>query len=393
MTLRDILVFLFKWKGTIVAIFAFVTAAVTLLVYAAPQSFQGVATVVIERNRSPIDRTAFAPGQDMIEVLNTAAAMVKSRSVMEAAVEQLRPHERPRKPSTMGRFVESIQQTLDEAGLIEVLPLRERWIQRLLRSVRVRPVVSSTVLMIEYSDDDPEWAQRMTNAITDAYIRHHLRVYGNRGISEFYRKQLADAGARLDVLRSELATVRRTASVSAVQETQQTYLREIETLRDRLSTERTKLAELRVLYEPTHERVRVQSERIEEIENLIGETRRQMMSLEEANFRSKELQTRIELEEQTQRTLKQDYDRATLSEQTNADFVNVRLAEYSALPNATWSRLVIILIAAAAGLVMGLLIAFIREYFDRRVTDPDAIEAILGIPAMGTIERTRRVRV
>lgn len=393
MTLRDILIFLFKWKLTILGVLAFVISAVTLLVYALPPSYEGVATVVIERNRAPLDRTVYAPGQDMLEVLNTAAAMVKSRSVMETVVDQLRPHERPRKPSVVGTLIESIERGMDELGLINALPLRERWIQRLLRSVRVRPVVSSTVLMIEYSDDDPEWAQKMVNAVTDSYVRHHLRVYGNKGISEFYRKQLADVGARLDALRLELASVRRNASVSAVQETQLTYLREIEALRTRLATERTNLAEARVLYDQSHEKVRVQKERIDEIDALIRETQGQMMALEDANFRTKELQARIQLEEQAQTALKQDHDRTVLSEQTSTEFVNVRLAEYSPLPTPTWSRFVLILIAAGAGLVLGLMIAFIREYFDRRVSDTDAIEAILGIPAMGTIEQTRRARL
>jgi uncharacterized protein involved in exopolysaccharide biosynthesis len=178
-----------------------------------------------------------------------------------------------------------------------------------------------------------------------------------------------------------------------VQETQLTYLREMEALRTRLATERTNLAEARVLYDQSHEKVRVQKERIDEIDALIRETQGQMMALEDANFRTKELQARIQLEEQAQTALKQDHDRTVLSEQTSADFVNVRLAEYSPLPNPTWSRLTLILIAAVAGFVLGLMIAFIREYFDRRVADTDAIEAILGIPAMGTIEQTRRARI
>ncbi|MBM3525441.1 MAG: hypothetical protein FJX57_21040, partial [Alphaproteobacteria bacterium] len=384
MTLRDILVFLFKWKSTILGVLLVVTGAVTFLVYASPQSYQGVATVVIERNRAPIDRTVYAPGQDMVEVLNTAAAILKSRSVMEATVDRLRPHERPRNPSTIGNLVASIQGVMDDLGLITVLPLRERWIDRLLRSVRVRPVVSSTVMLIEYSDEDPEWAQKTVNAVTDAYIGHHLRVYGNKGISEFYRKQLEDVRARLESLRGEVSAIRRSAAVAAVQETQMTYLREIEGLRERLSTERTKLAEFRVVYESTHERVRVQAERIEELESLIRDTQRKMLDLEEANIRTRELQARIQLEEQTQTSLKQDFDRATISEQTNPDFVNVRLAEYSPVPTPTWSRLLLIMIAAAAGLVLGLMIAFIREYFDRRITDTDEIEAILGIRAMGS---------
>jgi capsular polysaccharide biosynthesis protein len=43
------------------------------------------------------------------------------------------------------------------------------------------------------------------------------------------------------------------------------------------------------------------------------------------------------------------------------------------------------LIAAAGGSVLALLVAVLREYFDRRLAEPAAAEDILGIPGMGSV--------
>ena len=42
-----------------------------------------------------------------------------------------------------------------------------------------------------------------------------------------------------------------------------------------------------------------------------------------------------------------------------------------------------------AGAVLALLVAIVREYFDRRLADPAAAEEILGVPDLGSVERLR----
>ena len=68
--------------------------------------------------------------------------------------------------------------------------------------------------------------------------------------------------------------------------------------------------------------------------------------------------------------------------------VNVRVVDYASQPERpAYSRLFLIGIAIAGGLVLALLIAVVREYFDRRIFRPDLAERILGIPSLGSVPR------
>ena len=46
------------------------------------------------------------------------------------------------------------------------------------------------ILQINFLGRDPKRAARNANAITDVYIEHHNKVYGNSGVTDFYTEQL-----------------------------------------------------------------------------------------------------------------------------------------------------------------------------------------------------------
>ena len=87
---RDILIFPFKWKGTLVGWSMFTVFMVTLLTYLLPQVYPASTNVVIERNRAPTLRSTYTPdGLESIEAMNNEVAIIRSRAVMAAVVEDL----------------------------------------------------------------------------------------------------------------------------------------------------------------------------------------------------------------------------------------------------------------------------------------------------------------
>lgn len=382
MTPRDVLTFIFSRKATILGVFLLVVLAVTVLTYVSPQSYTAQSTVLIERNRAPAMRSTFSLGQDLIEVINSEIAIVKSRTVMERVVNELAPHEQPRRPS----LSQGITNFLVGIGLRQALPPYEKWIDTLSRHVKVRALENSNVLYISYSNQDPAFAQRVVNAVTDAYIAHHLAVFSTQGLSDFYFNQMQEIEARLNAARRELAEYKASISVSAVDETQRAYLREFSSLRERISTAQSELAELRANYEPGHELVEIKETQIAGLEQLEADVRARLQELEIAAARIAEYTSRIQAEEEAYSQVKRDYDAARLAENSNSELINVRLIDYAALPQkAPHSRLFYIAISVILGGIMALMIAFVREYFDRRIHHPDEVEQILGLPSLGSV--------
>ena len=189
MTGRDILTFLFKWKATILLVFLVVVASVTLLVYVLPPSYTARATVLVERNRSPVARSTFVPVTDLVEVMQSEAEIIVSRTVMANVVDRLKPHERPTRPSRVKQVRDDVLDWLADVGLIDSLSPREKWITTLQKQVSAKAVSASDVISVRYDDEDPEWAAKIANAVTDAYIDHHLQIFSKSRGSDLFRRR------------------------------------------------------------------------------------------------------------------------------------------------------------------------------------------------------------
>ena len=100
------------------------------------------------------------------------------------------------------------------------------------------------------------------------------------------------------------------------------------------------------------------------------------------------MEQEIESRIRTYEDHKKKYEDARVAELSNLDFINIRVIDYSPVPvRPDHSNLFYIAISIIVGLIFSVTIALIREYFDRRVTDPGEVERILGIPEMGSLEK------
>lgn len=388
MSARDLLNFLFKWKGTLLTTFLLVVSMATLLVYLLPPMYAGYSKILIERNRAPMMRSSFSGGLEMVEVINNSVEILVSRPVMEKVVDRLKPHEQPSQDSSLKRFIRSTKKFLENIGLISQASRREGWIKELLEQSEVKPVVNSNVLEVQYKHEDPQWAANIVNTMTDAFVEHYLAVYASKGVSAFYKQQMDAIMMRLSARREEMNAFKRTTGISAIDETRKELAHEIGTLRENLNTARNTLQEKQSRFTTGHPELERERKRIRDIESSISRVNQNLLNLEEQEAKLRQLTDFITSEEQTFRDYKKRYDEARLDELSNADLINVRIIQYSKVPEVpARPRIFFILLAIAGGLVLSFLTALIREYFDHRVSDPQAAERLLGAPAIGSIER------
>lgn len=390
MSKRDIIFFVFKWKYSLIGYFLFVVAAVTALVYLLPQQYVATSLVLVESNQAPVMRLDTAFGADEPLVLNSEVAIIRSRTVLSAAVDKLglglNKTEDP--PSTIKLRIDPLLNWLEEVGLKEPMTPRESWIKKLEDHLKVEPVPNSNVITLSFGGKNPKQISKVVNTVTDSYIDHHLKIFSSAGASKVYGLQLERLGQELDVRRKQLADYKRRSDVSAVAETTRALVQAQSEFTSDLIKARAELDELKTLFRPGHSKMVLAEERAANIERALSDTQRKLQSLELQEEKIAQMDLGISSLATSYQEYQKRYEEERFNELASPDVVNVRVIEYAAVPTrADYSRLFYVLIAVLGGFVLSLAIALIREYFDHRVADPDEVAQLLGVPTLGSVER------
>jgi uncharacterized protein involved in exopolysaccharide biosynthesis len=365
-----------------------IVGVVTILVYLMPPKYLGSAKLLVERNRAPIMRSNFSPGLEMTEVMNTEIQLVLSRTVMGAVVDELGLANSAAEPTGLSMWLHRFRQSLADLGLVYVSERREAWIKRLLQEVEVEPVVSSNVLTISLLHEDADTAASIVNTIANQYVELHLRVYSLHGISDFYSRQVTTMEHELNRLRDQLSNYKQQTAVSAIREKQGELVRRLGRLQQAKAEALTNIIELSTRYEADHPEVVNSRATASRIEAEIFSANQELSKLESTNSTIDEIELLITAQEESYLTYRRKFEEAKASELSDTDMVNIRLVEYAMVPNRpARNRIFYIFIAVLGSLVISICIAFIREYFDHQVSDPDTAEIILGIPSLGSVEK------
>lgn len=391
MTKRDLLVFLFKWKASLLAVFVLCMAAASASVFLLSPGYVATARVLVERNRAPILRMVATPGMDLAEALNTETTILQSRTVMERVVDDLKPHERRRKPSVLGDAVQEVKSGLEEAGLLYAQTPREKWVDLLQRQVKVRPAIDASVLNVSYGDDDPQWAARIVNAVLQEFIKHHVQVFAVKGTAELLKDRMLALEAEFIKRRAELIAFKRRPTLTAAEDTRRELVRQSGATAEQIGAEQSALETMLLRFEPGHPEVTLAQGRLARLKAIALESRQRLERIEAELDELGALQRRVGETEARYRDYAHRYEEAHMSDLAIATSVNVAVVDQAAVPDRPPnSRLLLLLVAAAASIALSLLVAFIREYFDRRLADPASAETLLGVPDLGSVVRLPR---
>ena len=388
MSKRDIIIFLFKWKYSLIGYFLFIVTTVTVLVYILPQKYEVAASVLVESNRAPVMRSDVAYGVEQISALNTEAYIIRSKTVLEATVDivGVAPDDGP--SNSLQRVIEKIGNWMVEVGLREPISAREIMIKTLEDDLKVEPQAESNVIDISLKGKNPELIANIVNVLMDSYIEHHLKIFSTAGASDVYRLQIERLGKALDKKRGALAAYKSKTSVSALDETISALVHQQTRLIGELSDNKRELAELYTRFGKGHTRVELAEGSVENTSRALLETRQQLHQLELHETSIRNMEMGITSIEKSYLDYQKRYEEEKLNDLANTDVVNVRIIYYAEAPlRPNHSRLFYIILSIAGGIIFSIAIAFIREYFDHRVYDPDTVTQIMGIPSLGSVEK------
>ena len=189
MSKRDIFIFLFKWKYSLIGYFLLIVTLTTVLVYVLPQKYYATAVVLVEGYKAPVMNSIYTPGLDELSVINSQVEIILSYTVISNAVDALGSREDNKPPTAIQEFVRSVKDKLIELGLSEYYTEREQLIDTILEQIDVEPQAASSIIKISFRSKEPATAAGIVNSVTDSYLNHHLRIYGSPGTPELYRVQ------------------------------------------------------------------------------------------------------------------------------------------------------------------------------------------------------------
>lgn len=388
MTKRDIFIFLFKWHRRIIAMFSFIVLLAIVMQYFSPQPFSAKAVILVEHNRAPMMRSDISPGLQTIDVLNTQVDILLSHTVISSAVDKVRPHERPSRPSFVKDLKKGFKDWLVSIGLSDKADKRDNWIRNLKKNVKVKGLVSSSIIHVQYTDENPQWASDMANAVVSSYIEHHVKLYTPKGTAEVFKKQMDQLQSQLALNRKELERSKQSGDLLATSDQRKGILQQTSFLMERIASGESELAQMLLRFKPEHKNVISLKSQIESYRTEIESLQTQLQKIEDGQSESMQMRLNIKTEESLFQAYKLRYDEERLKELAQDDLINVRVVEYATpAVRPDHSRLFYIALAVIGAFLFSFGIAFLFEYFDRRITSAQIAEDILGVGELGAVDK------
>lgn len=336
----------------------------------------------------------------------TQTQIIKSRAVAERVVDKLRLDERA-DYEVSGRPVTRslLQRLMAVVGFGEVesagqaparrLPLtpedrarrRAALVARIQGGLGVWSSQKSQIFTISYVSPDPQFAADVANAVAEAYVDFTLesKLTEAKHASNWLTERLEELRKKVIESEAELHAFQSKEGMIDTQSIKQLESGRLTTFNAELIEAQTRYAELAKRYGPKHPKMIAAKAELEE-------ARRRLQVEEEKILEAKRKANMLEKLERNVATNRQLYelfmtrfketDIATDEKATNA-----RILDPAQVPSRPFkpNKMQIISSYFGIGLMLGVLLAFLREYLDNTFKTPGDVEDRLKLPVLGII--------
>jgi uncharacterized protein involved in exopolysaccharide biosynthesis len=195
-SIRDTLTILFKRRMLIIAF----AVPVMILVVAAgllrSPVYMVKATLLVKARaeiplaptESPLIISQVSPKQ-----INSEIEILKSRKLLEEVLEILSVDEVQQQESFVGRSKVAIKNLL---GQPQLSPFDEM-VLHLQRQLQIRPLQKTNAIQIAYESEDPDWAVRVVQTLTERFLELRAEMYQSPETLSFFEDQMLEAEKRL----------------------------------------------------------------------------------------------------------------------------------------------------------------------------------------------------
>ncbi|CAM5188057.1 Tyrosine-protein kinase wzc [Castellaniella defragrans] len=245
----------------------------------------------------------------------------------------------------------------------------------------------SNIIRMSYRDPDDHFATAMVNAIAQAYLEQNVqrRSAEARGSLKFLEQQLPQVRHNVDVSEDALSEYRQRSSTIAVDKEAEGLLKQAITLENNRLELKLKRDEMLQRFKPDHPEVKALAQQIAGVENAIAQLNKQIDQLPKAQRELLPYERDARVNTELYVSMLNNAQQLRVAEAGTIG--NVRIVDYAARNDKPVEprKLLVVAIAAALGLMLGVLAAFLAHFMRPAIQRSEQIEQATGLSTYVTV--------
>lgn len=347
----------------------------------------------------------------------TQYELLKSRSVAERVVDRLKLVERGSvqtlllPPSTLRSLTAEFARITgvevfekadvvnqrDEQGMTakEVLTADEadrkkRWLTGIIQSgVSVSGGEKTNLVEVTYSSVNPEFAAEIANALVSAYIELGLDSQLNRSqqTTRWLSQRIDDLKATLDAAQQDLQVFLVQENLLDTSRSNQITTTELQTLNAEYITARANLDELAKRYGARHPKMSEARADVAAAKRRLDSKSSAISSSREKQFELARLERDVQVNQELYEAFLSKFKEADLSS-SGSQVASARIVDKALPPGGPIypKKNRIIMLWTLGGLMLGIMLALLREQLDTTFKSGRSVEDKLGLPLLGFVQ-------
>jgi uncharacterized protein involved in exopolysaccharide biosynthesis len=230
---HELAVMFFRHKKKAAFFTLSVLALATLIILYAPRSYRSEARLFLQVGRESVRLDPTATTGDTIALqqsgrdneVATTIEVLKSRAIVEKAVEQLSPEvvlgelgAGVAKSNTAGdALLAPIHYAVGAIKSIDPISKREEAVLTIMDNLEAYAEFDSTVIVLTYDAETPELAQHVAGKIIDVFRDEHVRLHRTSGSKPFFTQQRNNLEEQLVDAQNKLREAKNRMGVASVE--------------------------------------------------------------------------------------------------------------------------------------------------------------------------------
>ncbi|HEY4716777.1 MAG TPA: polysaccharide biosynthesis tyrosine autokinase [bacterium] len=263
--------------------------------------------------------------------------------------------------------------------------------------ISVKKPKDSRIFVINAANTDPDMAQKIANTLVDVYIKSVLdkKISSYRNSLSWLNEQLVDLKKKVEISELNLLNyVEKEKIISTPQavlpgSNSETYSPEqsrlLEDLNNKLVNTELEYRKLLIKYKGKHPKVQKLSAEIAELKKKIEEEKQKIIENNKRTIKYSIMKREVDLNKELYNSFMKKLKELDIASEVKKS--NVSVIEYAQKPGKPVKpqKGLSIIIGILAGTIIGIFMAFIREYLDRTIRNEEQISEYFNIPILGVI--------
>jgi len=342
----------------------------------------------------------------------TQYELLKSRSVARKVVDSLRLAEREDidrmllRPSTFQQIkhavfsllglTSSVTQPVDSNDTVNASideaqrETKRKYLTALIQNgVAVRGGEKTNIVTVTFNSTSPQFAAEVANELVGAYIDLGLESQLNRSeqTSRWLSERIVDLKKSLDAAQTKLQVFLQREGMLDLDQSRQIASNELLALNEAFLDSRKSFEELSKRYGSRHPKITEARAEMQAAKNRLDARSKNLSTSKSKEFELAQLEREVELNRELYEAFLAKFREADLS--SGSQVASARIVDKALPPGGPIypNKQRIVLTWGLGGLLLGIVLAFLREQLDTRFKNIRSVEEKLRLPLFGVIQK------